>query len=86
MNAKWFFVINPVSGKGAGLKLWQEIKPSLEAANIKFEFAEFCVQFLNCVEFDADKLQGLIEEFSRFDRTTLSKTNYIFILKSRSYL
>jgi len=39
MNANWFFVINPVSGKGAGLKLWQQLQAKLLAAEIKFDFA-----------------------------------------------
>jgi diacylglycerol kinase (ATP) len=39
MNAHWFFVINPVSGKGAGLKLWEKIQPLLLSAEIDFGFA-----------------------------------------------
>jgi YegS/Rv2252/BmrU family lipid kinase len=39
MNAQWFFVINPVSGKGKGLKAWQQIKPLLDANGINYAFA-----------------------------------------------
>ncbi len=39
MNASWFFVINPVSGKSAGLACWQKVQPLLVAAEIDFKFA-----------------------------------------------
>lgn len=39
MNAHWFFVINPVSGKGQGKAIWHKLKPLLEASDIPFSFA-----------------------------------------------
>ncbi len=34
---------------------------------IKFEFVEFRVQFMDCEEFDDEILQGLFEEFVKFE-------------------
>lgn len=35
---KWYFVINPVSGKGSGLKTWKRLKPKLAEAGIAYSF------------------------------------------------
>ncbi len=39
MNAHWFFVINPVSGKGSGLNVWQQLQPLLAKNNVLHSFA-----------------------------------------------
>ena len=36
---KWFFIINPVSGKGDGLRIWKQINKQLAASSIRFEHA-----------------------------------------------
>ena len=38
MNNKWYFVINPVSGSGKGLALWERVHRLLDAANIDYSF------------------------------------------------
>ncbi|MGB1004447.1 MAG: diacylglycerol/lipid kinase family protein [Salibacteraceae bacterium] len=38
MNEEWYFVVNPKSGKGKGLMLWQEIQPLLQQSNIPYAF------------------------------------------------
>ncbi len=39
MNDKWFVIINPVSGRNKGRKLWHKVKPLLTEGGILFEFA-----------------------------------------------
>ena len=39
MIDKWFVIINPVSGRNKGRKLWDKIKPLLTEDGISFEFA-----------------------------------------------
>jgi diacylglycerol kinase (ATP) len=34
----WYFVINPVSGKGGGIKTWNKLKPRLDEAGIAYSF------------------------------------------------
>ena len=38
MEGIWYFVINPISGKGKGLTLWDSIHPLLQEGKIPFEF------------------------------------------------
>ena len=38
MSVHWYFVINPVSGKGAGLNLWEKVKTELELHAVDFSF------------------------------------------------
>ena len=39
MNAHWFFIINPISGKGQGNGVWHKLKPLLTSSDIPFSFA-----------------------------------------------
>lgn len=39
MSEHWYFVINPVSGKGEALKLWAEIQSQLKDSTIDYSFA-----------------------------------------------
>ncbi len=39
MIDKWFVIINPVSGRNKGRKLWHKIKPLLTEGGIMYEFA-----------------------------------------------
>ncbi|MBC8047628.1 MAG: diacylglycerol kinase family lipid kinase [Fimbriimonadaceae bacterium] len=39
MIDKWFVIINPVSGRNKGGKLWHKIKPLLTEGGISFDFA-----------------------------------------------
>ncbi len=39
MIDKWFVIINPVSGRNKGRKLWHKIKPLLAEGGIVYEFA-----------------------------------------------
>ena len=39
MIDKWFVIINPVSGRNKGRKLWHKIKPLLTEGGISFDFA-----------------------------------------------
>tara|TARA_R110002050_G_scaffold221441_1_gene357258 strand:+ start:32289 stop:33209 length:921 start_codon:yes stop_codon:yes gene_type:complete len=38
MSKHWYFVINPVSGKGEGLNLWGKIQPLLDQSNLDYSF------------------------------------------------
>ena len=38
MNKKWYFVINPVSGKSGGLKLWERVKSTLDSNEVDYSF------------------------------------------------
>ncbi len=38
MENQWYFVINPISGKGKGLKFWHQVKKLLDQSNITYSF------------------------------------------------
>ena len=38
MENNWYFVINPISGKGKGLTLWNQLQPLLDQASISYSF------------------------------------------------
>lgn len=38
MKNHWYFVVNPVSGSGKGMKLWNRIQVLLDASNIEYSF------------------------------------------------
>ena len=38
MSRHWYFIINPVSGKGKGIHTWQRVQPLLEASGVSFNF------------------------------------------------
>ena len=40
MNNHWFFIINPVSGSGNGLKLWERVKVLLDETAIDYSFGK----------------------------------------------
>lgn len=39
MNSHWFFIINPVSGNGKGILLWEKVKILLDENTIDYSFA-----------------------------------------------
>jgi YegS/Rv2252/BmrU family lipid kinase len=39
MNNHWFFIINPISGNGKGILLWQKVKLLLDENAINYSFA-----------------------------------------------
>lgn len=38
MENHWYFVVNPVSGRGTGLKLWKRIQVLLDTSHIEYSF------------------------------------------------
>lgn len=39
MNNHWFFIINPISGNGKGLKMWKKLEPELKQSGINYAYA-----------------------------------------------
>ena len=79
MSEQWFFVINPVSGKGKSLKLWEQVKIALDNSDVNYSFA-ISEYHLHTVKLVTDKYNHGTRHFIGLggDGTTNEIVNGIF--------
>lgn len=79
MSEQWFFVINPVSGKGKGLILWEQVKNRLDDSEVDYTSAVSNFH-LHTIQLVTEKYQEGIRNFIGLggDGTTNEIVNAIF--------